>query len=181
MDADKVGSFITNSLMLRRSLAFLADILLLFVVLAPLGFLIQQLLGIKPTNGSGVAVTLLWNFSLPAWSYFTLSDCSDRGSTPGKRLLGIRLRSRSHQGISFGRALLRTAVKLLPWELAHIAAFALSADLSQFSASQSIGIGLANVLWLTYLLVAVITKGKRSIHDFVAGTEVQQNGGLNHA
>ena len=160
-------------LVLQRAVAYLIDIVLLFAILAPLGFLIQRLVGLQPASGPELSITILWNFSLPAWIYFTVSDCSARGATLGKRLMGIRVTSVSANRVSFGRALLRTAVKLLPWELVHITAFALSADLNQFSLLQYIGIGLANVLWLTYLLVAIATKGHQSVQDFIAKTEVQ--------
>ena len=71
-----------------------------------------------------------------------------------------------------GKFLLRTAVKLLPWELAHLAAFALSVDLNTFRVSQYIGIGLSNGLSRVYIAVAALTGGQRSVHDWIAGTAV---------
>ena len=72
-------------LVIRRSAAYLIDILLLFLVLAPIGLLIQWSLGQVPQTGPQIWGTLLWNFSIPAWLYFTLSDKSSTGATPGKR------------------------------------------------------------------------------------------------
>ncbi len=158
---------------LGRSAAYLIDIALLFGVLMPLGFFLQRLLGLQAATGQEISVNILWNFSLPTWLYFTLSDSSKRGATLGKRFLGLKVTSKTTNDISLSRAVLRTAIKLLPWELVHISAFALSADLSQFSVLQFIGVGIANALWLTYSVVAVATKGRRSVHDLIVKTEVQ--------
>lgn len=158
---------------LKRAAAYLLDILLLFVVLAPLGFLIQWLLGSSlPQTGPEVWRTLLWNFSIPAWLYFGLSDRSAAGATAGKRWLKLRVVHEQNHRIAAGTALLRTAVKLLPWELVHISAFALSVDMTNFTTTQIIGLTVANGLTLVYLVTTILTKGERSVHDFVAQTRV---------
>lgn len=165
------GSF---ALLGRRVAAYLVDMLLLFAVLAPAGQLILWLLGAEPPRtGLEIARVILWNFSLPAWLYFILSDRSAAGATLGKRLLKIHVRDRSGERLSFGRALARTAVKLLPWELAHVSAFAFSTDLGQFSGQQLIGVAAANVLEIIYLGIAIMTRGQRSAHDYAAGTLVR--------
>jgi hypothetical protein len=79
----------------------------------------------------------------------------------------------SGERLSIERALARTAVKLLPWELVHVSAFALSTDLTRFSQGQVIGVAVANVLTVVYLGVAVATRGRRSVHDYAAGTLVR--------
>jgi len=94
------------------------------------------------------------------------------GATIGKRLLRLSVTSLRHQRVSFGQALTRTAIKLLPWELVHLSAFAASTDLNQLSMIQTIGLGAANLLILLFVLVAVFNYGARSVHDFVAGTAV---------
>lgn len=165
------GSF---RLLGRRIAAYLLDILILFGVLAPVGQLVLWLLGAAlPRTGPEIARMILWNFSLPAWLYFILGDRSASGASPGKRLLKIQVRDIQGQRLSTMRALARTAVKLLPWELAHVAAFALSTDLSQFRPVQIAGVAAANLLTVVYLGVAVATKGRRSVHDYVAGALVR--------
>ena len=165
------GSF---ALLGRRVAAYLVDIVLLFAVLAPAGQLILWLLGAEtPRTGPAIGRTILWNFSLPAWLYFILSDQSATGATLGKRLLKIQVRDRSGERLSFGRALARTAVKLLPWELVHVSAFAFSTDLGQLSGPQLIGVAAANVLTIIYLGVAIKTRGQRSAHDYAAGTLIR--------
>lgn len=106
-------------LTIKRIAAYLIDIVLLFAVLLPLGLLVQWSLRLSPQTGPEIALAILWNFSLPSWLYFIISDTSSGGATIGKRLLRIKVSARSG-GMSFARALLRTAVKLFPWELVHI-------------------------------------------------------------
>ena len=116
---------------------------------------------------------IVWNFSLPAWLYFALRDRSAPRATLGKRLRKIQVRGVRDERLWFWRALARTAVKLLPWELVHVSAFALSDDLTRFSRTQIIGVAAANVLTVVYLGVAAGTKGRRSVHDFAGGTLVR--------
>lgn len=158
-------------LTMKRMAAYLIDIVLLFAVLLPLGLLVQWSLGLSPQTGPEIALAILWNFSLPSWLYFIISDTSSGGATIGKRLLLIKVSARSGR-VGFARALLRTAVKLFPWELVHISMFALSDDLGQLSFVQLVGLNIANVLLLIYLLVLVVTRGRRSVHDLLVSTAV---------
>jgi len=164
-----------NHLFIRRILAYTLDMLLLLLILAPAGFLIQRLLELPlPQSGPAVGRTILWNFSLPVWLYFVLSDWSRSGATLGKRILKLQVKGVDGVRVSFGRALGRTALKLLPWELVHLAAFHLSTDLAQFTLRQTIGLGVANGLLIVYLALAAFTGGRRTFHDFVVGTQVQR-------
>ncbi len=72
------------------------------------------------------------------------------------------------------RALGRSAVKLLPWETTHLSAFTFSAEPGgSLDLGQLIGLTIANVLIVVYFVVAACTGGRRSIHDYVAATEVR--------
>ncbi|MBL38506.1 MAG: hypothetical protein CMP07_08860 [Xanthomonadales bacterium] len=159
------------NLFLRRVLAFMTDILILFAVLGTLGFLIQQAIGYVPTTGPEIWRVLLLNFSIPVWLYFWLSDASARGGTLGKRIFRIRVAA-DGKALGPARALARTAIKLLPWELAHLSAFALSSDLESLSIVQSVGLVASNLLMLVYLWMAFASRGRRSVHDLVASTRV---------
>ena len=157
-------------LMIRRSAAYLIDVILLFVVLAPTAFLVESIFGFQPSSNSQVWIAAIMSFSIPAWSYFLLSDLSSRGMTLGKRWLKVNVHSTNSNKINFNRALLRTAIKLLPWELAHIFGFALADVISQ--AALSVGLIAANLLIVIYLAILVKNGGKRSLHDIFAKTEV---------
>jgi len=157
----------------RRVGAFWLDILIIFAVCLPCGVLIQKIFNIQPQTGPDIWRTLLWNFSLPSWLYFLWSDHSRRGRTIGKRIFKLRVVGRDGERLGWGRALARTAIKLLPWEIIHFSAFALSKELSEFTTAQYIGLLAGNALSFIYLITAIITHGRRSIHDLAAGTEIR--------
>ena len=157
----------------RRVGAYVLDIALLFVVLGPTGWLVQRALGLVPSTGFQIWLTLLVNFSVPTWGYFAVADTSRSGATLGKRWLGLRASRLDGGRISWIQALCRTAAKLLPWELVHVSVFALETREGELSIVQSVGLVVANALMLGYLTCAALTRGRRGIHDLVAGTEVQ--------
>lgn len=162
-------------LLLRRLVAFFADCALLFVVLAPLGFAIQSALGVVPTTSRGVYAALLLNFSLPVWTCFVLSDRSRRGATPGKRLLRLRAVTLDGRRIGGGRALVRTAGKLLPWEATHASLFLIPSTLGEMGPASWAGLVFAYGLGFAYLVVAWRARGRRSVHDLLASTRVERS------
>ncbi len=157
-----------RKLVLRRAGAYVVDIVILFAVMFPLGWAVVLLGGFSPSSGVQIWEATLINFSIPAWTYFCLSDSVWGGQTLGKRMLKVRVIGPSGLPPRIGRALLRTAVKLLPWELAHIGGFALQG----YPVIQWVSIGVSNLLILIYLAALIPTKGRRSIHDWVARTQV---------
>jgi uncharacterized RDD family membrane protein YckC len=161
-------------LLIRRAVAFVIDIALLFLILAPLGQLLRLALGWPSSSPTGQEIWafVALTFSLPTWTYFVLSDSSARGATIGKRLLGLRVARVSGERVGTVRALLRTALKVVPWETVHLSAFALSSDPAGLEFHQVIGLTLANLLAVVYFVVTVLTRGRRSVHDYVAATEV---------
>jgi uncharacterized RDD family membrane protein YckC len=158
----------------RRAAAYVLDIAVLFSLLGPAGWLIQRALGIAPSTGFRIWLTLLLNFSLPTWVYFTVADASQAGATLGKRRLRLHASRQDGGRIGVLRALCRTAAKLLPWELVHVSVFALEKQPGDFSMVQGVGLTVANALILGYLTCAAVTHGRRSIHDLVAGTVVEE-------
>jgi uncharacterized RDD family membrane protein YckC len=163
-------------LLIRRAGAYVLDVVLLFLVLFPVGQLLRFAIGWQPPSSpTGVHVWLSTSlsFSLPTWTYFVLSDSSARGATAGKSLLGLRVTRVTDGSVGMARALRRTAVKLQPWETTHLSAFAFSAGPGvSLDPGQLIGPTIANVLIVVYFVVAACTGGRRSVHDYVAATEV---------
>lgn len=158
-------------LIVRRAVAYLLDIVLLFAVLAPLTFVVRSLVGVRPATGLEIWLVTVTSFSIPVWLYFALCDASRTGATFAKRELGVMVRPTVGSGrVSLPRAFARTAVKLAPWELAHVVGFAL-ADVVGV-AVQTAGLVVANVLALVWFGSALATRGERSVHDVVAGTRV---------
>ena len=168
-----------KSLLLRRILAYMLDCAALFVVLGLLGWVVQQAIGIAPETAQGTYAALVLNFSVPVWIYFTLCDHSKSGMTLGKRILKIQSRSQKGGRIGAMRALGRTALKMLPWELTHASAFLLVPELGQFGVASWIGLGLAYTLMFIYLIVAWRTDGRRSVHDLASDTFVRRRSAQN--
>ena len=163
-------------LLIRRGGAYVFDVVLLFLVLFPVGQLLRFASGLQPSSspsGLGIWLASALNFSVPTWTYFVLSDSSARGATVGKSLLGLHVTRVKDGSVGMARALGRTAVKLLPWETTHLSAFAFSAEPGvSLDLGQLVGLTIANVLIVFYFVVAACTGGRRSVHDYVAATEV---------
>ena len=154
---------IVPKLVRLRVSAYVIDIALLFAVLAPTGWLIQRAFGWVPSTASSVWFAALLNFSIPSWLYFTLGDASEPGATFGKRFLKLRVSRLNGDRVKAGSAMLRTAVKLLPWELVHLFGFALAPQAGELTVAQSVGLAAANVLVIIYLVCALVTHGRRSV------------------
>lgn len=158
-------------LILRRAVAYFLDVFFLFLVLAPLAFVVEYLLGIQPQTSGQVWMAAILSFSIPVWTYFTLSDASKNGASIGKTIMGIHVsRLERSARLSLQRALARTAAKLLPWELAHVFGFALADTVGD--QVRAAGLVAANVLTLLYFAAFVVTGGRKSIHDLVVSTQV---------
>ncbi|HJP72005.1 MAG TPA: RDD family protein, partial [Candidatus Limnocylindria bacterium] len=129
--------------------AYLVDICVLAAVLLPVAFLSGTALGTEGLSGPDIYLRALALVSLPSWAYFILTDRLADGRSVGKRVLGLRSTDGRGNPPSWGQAIVRTAVKLLPWELVHLAFFGLSASFAMLSPIQ---IGLGGV---AYLLMAI--------------------------
>jgi uncharacterized RDD family membrane protein YckC len=165
---------VLNPLFARRVAAYGIDCALSLLVLASVGAAVNYRLGLAIESPREVYLALLLNFSIPVWMYFTLADRSLRGATIGKRLLKLQTISADGRPLSAPRALLRTAIKLLPWELTHIAAFLLPGALGDFRFESWLAFGLAYLLMVSYLGIAWRTGGRKSVHDYPAATLVRR-------
>lgn len=91
------------------------------------------------------------------------------GSSPGKRLVGLRIVGPSGRRLSRPRALARTALKVsLPWELAHAALWQLHGGRSD----AYVELLLLGALALPALAALAILRAKRPWHDRLAGTRL---------
>lgn len=59
--------------------------------------------------------------TLPVMLYFAVSEASATQGTLGKRVMHLSVTAIDGGRVSFGRSLLRAAVKFIPWEIAHTA------------------------------------------------------------
>ena len=110
---------------------------------------------------------------LPVILYFALQESSARQATFGKRRAGVQVVSAVEgDRLSFPRALLRSALKFLPWQMAHTAVFQILAG------NESVPIWalsiLAQLLVVVYVLTLWLGKQHRTPYDWLAGTAVVQ-------
>ena len=77
---------------------------------------------------------------------------------------------------SWGRILVRTVVKLLPWEIAHFFVWQTVDVVSQgavaFPAWLVAGLVVANFLPVAYVLTVAVQRDRRGPHDLIAGPRV---------
>lgn len=113
---------------------------------------------------------------LPVGIYLFLCEASARQATVGKRALRMRVVAVDGSRASAGRILVRTVVKLLPWEFAHFlvwhAVDAMSRGATEFPLWLLVGLIVADVLPVVYVLVVALQRDRRGPHDLVAGTRV---------
>ncbi len=159
-------------LTIRRVAAYGIDVLVLAAFLLPLAFGIAALLGTEDITGPGVWVRQLLTISAPAWAYFILTDGLGGGRSIGKRALGLATRRLDGASPGWGEAIVRTALKLLPWELVHVAFFAMSESFERVEPMQLVVASGSYVLMLAYLVAALLNGGGRSVPDLAASTRV---------
>lgn len=129
-------------------------------------------------TGPQIERWVLLTVSLPTWFYFTLSEGSKRQGTIGKQLLGLQVTDMAGQRISFGRALLRTMVKLAPWEITHLSLMLPTPLFQEDEPEFRPGLIIANLLLIIYIALMALTPRKQSLHDLLARTAVLEcNGG----
>ncbi len=166
-----------NSLIMRRIFAYLVDYALLFGVLIPAQVALYAFSGGFPyrwlQTGPQVEAWVLLSVSLPCWLYFSLLESSSMQATLGKRLFRLRVgEAATFARISYPRALLRTAVKLLPWELTHFTVLLPTPMWGSADPGFRFGLVVVYLLLGMYLVVMFLNPSRRSVDDWAAGTVV---------
>ncbi len=114
----------------------------------------------------------LFSFStlvLPVIVTFVMQEACPRHATLGKRRIGLRVVLADGTPLAFGRSVLRSAAKFLPWQLAHTAVFHMVATPSGGYLVLAV---IAQALILVSLLAVILDPARRALHDWAAGTRV---------
>lgn len=166
----------------RRLLALLVDYALIVAYLAVIsiaGLIVARLTGgFANWLALGTLGAELLGFVvlvLPVAVYLYLCEASARQATVGKRLLALRVVvAATGERPGHVRILVRTVIKLIPWEFAHFFVWqaVASAPLAVFPTWITVGIAAANLLPLAYLVCVLVQRERRGPHDLVAGTRV---------
>ncbi len=126
-----------------------------------------------------VSTPLRWNLLafcttvLPFTLYFSLQESSLAQATWGKSKAKIHVVTLKGERVKFWRALLRSAVKFLPWQVAHTCIFFIPYHLPQPGWVMA-GLVLAQMWVVIYFLVLWLNKTHRTPYDWIAGTKVIQ-------
>ena len=171
------------ALLFRRFAAYLIDsvLLLCFVVVVQAGLIALDLhpfvhLGSAPSplNPSTLHLWVFLSTTAPFLAYFTWAFSSERGATPGQRILAIAVRSRDGGRLSAGKSLVRAIVLLLPFELNHALMFHAAPWAGGSSTIYAAGLAGIWVLLALYLSLPLFRRDGRSLHDLAANARVER-------
>ncbi|WP_026703133.1 RDD family protein [Salibacterium aidingense] len=166
-----------NASFYLRVKAFLFDYLLMAAYGAVLFFLSTVLFpSIQQWFSGGAATAQTVGFllvTLPVSLYFIVSDSVIGGQSFGKRKTGIQVVDHQYHALSVPRAVVRTVLKFLPWELSHSMVYRM-VDSGGGDVPWELYLQVALVYFFifTYVLLAVFTKKKQSLYDKLTGTQV---------
>ncbi|HTZ43215.1 MAG TPA: RDD family protein [Jatrophihabitans sp.] len=110
---------------------------------------------------------------LPVWAYLTAGEAGRRQAAWGKRSAGLVVTGLDGQPAGRARIAVRSAVKLLPWQLAHLALGRLVGPGRRRPRLAAAGFGAALGLAGASVGLAVVRPDGRALHDLVAGTQVR--------
>lgn len=169
----------TNAGFWLRTLAFATDYIVIGAYVAVLigaGAVVNQSWPAFANSLFGTALSsqaigfLL--LTLPAILYFSLAEAGPSGATWGKRRLGIRVTVLDGGRLGFGRALGRTLLKFIPWELAHTCIWQFSQATDEPSWLLDVGLGVVWLLVGANIVCMLRSARGQTVYDRLAGTVV---------
>ncbi|MDQ0898948.1 RDD family protein [Paenibacillus sp. V4I7] len=160
-----------------RIIAFFWDYLIILgyiILLIGVSFLARpQVIPLFTTNPLLAEITGFLFITLPVYLYFAVCEGSKSHATWGKRKMGIVVAGVYGQPIGFGSSLIRSALKFIPWELAHFTIWhmVIPSEYPNYLIYSLLGTvyGLA----LIYLISPLWSKNKQTVYDSIAGTVIR--------
>ncbi|MBS4177025.1 RDD family protein [Bacillus sp. FJAT-49731] len=160
-----------------RIYAFLLDYLVIAIycifVVGTISFVFKSFL--TPLFSGSPVIAELTGFlllTLPVSLYFILFESSKWQGTWGKKKMSIRVLDRAGKRIGLGRSTVRTAIKFLPWEVAHFGMWRLIRPTVFSEITIMVILYVAMFTVLIYLLSPLSNKKRKTIYDWIAGTKV---------
>ncbi|SDJ58398.1 RDD family protein [Salimicrobium halophilum] len=114
--------------------------------------------------------------TLPVFLYFSISEGSRHQGTWGKRRLRLLVTDNTGEKLTLGKALLRSGLKFLPWELAHFFIWHAALPSSLPSGVVVAGLVGANLLLVIYVAFPFFEKNSRNVYDLRVSTFVYTKG-----
>lgn len=169
-----------NKLLTRRFIAFGIDytLILFYAGLLFLSSLLFQFLTAKqlgetgPMNGQLIGFFLL---TLPVFLYFFLSEKSKQKGTIGKRITKIQVEIAENKTSTTKQLFIRNFLKFLPWEIAHtgvhwVLFYSRNNEEPPFWVYTLLILPQLAIIF--YLITIIMSKGRRSFYDKLAGTKI---------
>lgn len=160
-------------LALIRLIAYVIDFIVLAVLLVSIQLMIYFATGgwmDQLQSGLAIEVWVLLTFSTPVWTYFIYCEYR-KGQTLGKKLLNLKVESIDGQKIKLWQAVIRTGIKLLPWELTHLIIL-LPEPWWSHPEEPNYWIFIPNGLIVLYIFFLWWSKGNQALHDVAPGTRI---------
>ena len=127
---------------------------------------------LSPAAMVGVDAAVFAATVLPTGLYLALTEAGVSQGSLGKRLMGLQVVLDQDGGRpSSGRVILRTVVKLLPWQLGHLAVTRMNLNVPYPAVIYPTYVGSLAVP-ATSVLLALRDPAGRALHDRIAGTRV---------
>ena len=112
---------------------------------------------------------------LPVILYFALSEASQSQATWGKRRVGIVVVTTHGERLSPSRSIVRSALKFLPWQIAHTCLFHIPGwptAVEAIPVAASAGLWVASLLACASIATLFIAADHRTLYDRLARTGV---------
>jgi len=118
-----------------------------------------------PATSQAIGFALI---TLPVMLYYALSEASARKATWGKSRVGLVVVDAQDSRRSLWRSLVRTAVKFIPWEIAHFVIWRLSFAVDPDSPVYTAGFIAVWVRLALDVSAMFVGTGRQALHDRVA-------------
>ncbi len=167
----------------KRLLAFLLDYLVISVYIVTLTVVSMLIL----RSGAGPALTGLFanpvradlfaflSLVLPVILYFAILESGPRQATWGKQRMRLCVTDEQGVRLTLPRALLRSVVKFLPWQIAHSSLFHIPGwpmNVVDVPTASVIGFLVVWILIFAWLGFLIFHPSQRAPYDLFAGSRV---------
>lgn len=122
-----------------------------------------------PISGEAVGFLLI---TLPVTLYFALPEASPWQATWGKRRMGLTVTDLAGRRLSRARSVGRTALKFVPWELAHACIWQVSFAKDPSSPLYALGFAVVWLLVAANVVSLAVSPTRQTLYDRLAGTQV---------
>ena len=115
---------------------------------------------------------------LPVLLYFALQESGPQQATWGKHKRGLIVETLDDQRISRGQSMARSAIKLLPWQIAHTCIFNIPGWPLNPQNPPGWVIGGFILVWtlvIFYFVLPIYRTDRRTVYDLIAKTRVTRS------